>query len=112
MVNGAIEKMRAAGEVKSSLQAHPVLHAPDAVIEAFSGLDAAEIFITSSAELVAGAPPADAVTDEDGHIGVVVGLADGGKCQRCWKILPEVDADADDAICGRCASVVSTMDAA
>jgi isoleucyl-tRNA synthetase len=112
VVNGAIEKMRAAGEVKSSLQAHPVLHAPDAVIEAFSGLDAAEIFITSSAELVAGAPPADAVTDEDGHIGVVVGLADGGKCQRCWKILPEVDADADDAICGRCASVVSTMDAA
>ena len=112
VVNGAIEKLRESGGVKSSLQAHPTLHAPKEVVEAFSGLDAAGIFITSGAELVAGKPPKGAFTDERGEIGVVVDLARGGKCQRCWKVLPEVDDKRDDAVCQRCDSVVAGMDAA
>ena len=103
--------MRAAGEVKSSLQAHPHLYAPQAVIDA-DGLDAADIFITSAATLVAGDAPQDAFTiDEDNSLAAVVGLAEGGKCQRCWKVLPEV-GETEDALCGRCESVVSSMDAA
>ena len=112
VVTGAIEKMRAAGEVKSSLQAHPHLYAPQAVIDAFAGLDAADIFITSAATLVAGDAPQGAFTiDDDTTLAAVVGLAEGGKCQRCWKVLPEVD-ETEDALCGRCESVVSSMDAA
>jgi len=112
VVTGAIEKMRAAGEVKSSLQAHPVLYAPVAVIEAFDGLDAADIFITSAADLVVAPPPAEAFLAEDeALIGVVVNLASGEKCQRCWKILPEVPVE-EDGLCGRCDSVVAAMDAA
>jgi len=95
--------------VKSSLQAHPTLYAPAAVIEAFDGLDAADIFITSSASLKQATPPADArLAEDDETIGVTVALAEGHKCQRCWKILPEVD-DAEDAMCQRCDDVVSTM---
>jgi len=109
VVTGAIEKLRADGVVKSSLQAHPTLYAPAAVIEAFDGLDAADIFITSSASLKQATPPADARLAEDNEtIGVTVALAEGHKCQRCWKILPEVD-DAEDAMCQRCDDVVSTM---
>ncbi|MGC6484280.1 MAG: isoleucine--tRNA ligase [Candidatus Puniceispirillales bacterium] len=112
VVNGAIEKMRAAGEVKSSLLAHPHLYAPDSVIRAFDGLDAADIFITSAVTLEAGDVPAGAFTlDDDQTIGAVIGLAEGGKCQRCWKVLPEVGSE-DEALCGRCETVVSTMDAA
>ena len=112
VVTGAIEKMRAAGEVKSSLQAHPVLYAPAAIIDAFAGLDAADIFITSAADLVAGPPPAEAfLAEDDALIGVVVNLAGGEKCQRCWKILPEVPA-GEDGLCGRCDSVVGSVDAA
>ena len=110
VVTGAIEKLRAEGVVKSSLQAHPTLYAPAGVISAFEGLDAADIFITSSASLVEGTPPKDATLAEDDEmIGVTVALADGEKCQRCWKILPEVSAE-EDAMCKRCEDVTSTMD--
>ena len=110
VVTGAIEKLRAEGVVKSSLQAHPTLYAPAGVISAFDGLDAADIFITSSASLVEATPPKDATLAEDDEmIGVTVALAEGEKCQRCWKILPEVSAE-EDAMCKRCEDVTSTMD--
>jgi len=109
VVTGAIEKLRADGVVKSSLQAHPTLYAPAAVIEAFDGLDAADIFITSSASLKQATPPADArLAEDDETIGVTVALAEGHKCQRCWKILPDVKDD-EDAMCQRCDDVVSAM---
>ena len=28
--------------------------------------------------------------------------ADGEKCQRCWKILPDVGNHKHDGVCGRC----------
>ena len=112
VVNGAIEQLRESGEMKFSLQAYPTLHAPKEVVEAFEGLNAADIFITSGAELIAGKPPKGTFTDENGDIGVEVRPAEGGKCQRCWKILPEVDANDDNAVCARCNAVVSGMDAA
>ena len=112
VVTGAIEKLRAEGVVKSSLQAHPTLYAQEAVIDAFDGLEAADIFITSSATLVKGTPPQEATLAEDDEmIGVTVAIADGGKCQRCWKILPEV-SDEEDALCGRCDDVVAAYEAA
>ena len=111
VVTGAIEKLRAEGTVKSSLQAHPTLYAPQAVIDAFGDLNAADIFITSSANLSASLPPAGAtLAEDDEEIGVVVALAEGEKCQRCWKILPEVTAE-EDAMCGRCEEVVAGLPA-
>jgi isoleucyl-tRNA synthetase len=111
VVNGAIEKKRADGKMKSSLLAHPHLYAPKAVIDAFDGLDAADIFITSAATLVAGEVPKEAVTlDDDPVIGAVVESAEGEKCQRCWKVLPEVGAE-EDSLCGRCENVISAMGA-
>jgi isoleucyl-tRNA synthetase len=114
VVTGAIEKLRAEGDVKSSLQAHPTVYAPAAVIEAFEGLDAAGIFITSKADLVQASPPDDAILGEDDdQIGVTVALAEGQKCGRCWKILPEVEVGADsaedEAICARCQDVVAAL---
>ena len=40
-------------------------------------------------------------------VGVVVDLAEGEKCQRCWKVLPEVGAHQQaEGTCDRCAAVV------
>jgi isoleucyl-tRNA synthetase len=57
--------------------------------------------------LTTDAAPDDAFTLEDvTDVAVVPGGADGAKCERCWKILPEVEAAADP-VCGRCADAVS-----
>ena len=85
---GAIEKLRAEGVVKSSLQAHPTLYAPQAVIDAFAGPVVEDIFITSSATLVVGTPPQDATLAEDDEmIGVTVAIAEGKKCHVVGKFL-------------------------
>ena len=38
---------------------------------------------------------------------IAVRRADGGKCVRCWKIVSELPADNDDAICARCETVLA-----
>jgi isoleucyl-tRNA synthetase len=38
---------------------------------------------------------------------VVIGLAEGEKCQRCWRVLPEVGSvAAHPELCHRCADAV------
>jgi isoleucyl-tRNA synthetase len=40
-------------------------------------------------------------------VAVLVEPAEGGKCERCWQILPEVGSHPDHAtLCDRCADVV------
>ena len=109
VVTGALELARAEKRIGSSLQAHPVVHAAPEYREALAGLDLAEICITSAATLSDAPAPAGAfaLADVPG-VGVVAGLADGQKCQRCWRVLPDVGTDPDHPeICRRCAEVVS-----
>ena len=107
-VNGALEQARENGMIKSSLQACPTLYAPQQVVDAFKGLDAAELFITSGANLVVGTPPSEAhYADEAGAIGVVVELAQGARCDRCWKMQAD-RKHATHALCQRCYDVISS----
>ncbi len=106
VVTGALELERAERRIGASLQAHPVVHVTDDVLALFEGLDSAELFITSAADLVTAPAPDGAFRLADvGDVAVVHGLAAGGKCDRCWKVLPEVAAGSDP-VCGRCAEVV------
>jgi isoleucyl-tRNA synthetase len=108
VVTGALELERASKGIGSSLQAGPTIHATAAHIQAMAGLDLAEIAITSTAALIEGPVPSGAFTlpDVDG-VGVTSGLAAGSKCERCWKVLPEVGTIAGhDGLCGRCADAV------
>ena len=107
VVTGAIELERAAKRIGSSLQAHPTVYAPAVYAEALAGLDLAELSITSSASLRIEPPPEGAFTLPDvADLGVVVGLAEGEKCERCWRVLPEVALPKADHLCARCAEVV------
>ena len=105
-INGALEKARENGMIKSSLQACPTLYAPQQVVDAFKGLDAAELFITSGAQLVADTPPPEAHCT-DGAMGVVVELAQGTRCDRCWKMQAD-RKHATHSLCQRCYDVVSS----
>jgi isoleucyl-tRNA synthetase len=109
VVTGALEIERAEKRIGSSLQAHPEVHvaAPE-LREALDGLDLADIAITSDLSLSDGGAPSGAFTVEEvPGVAVVVGRAEGEKCQRCWKVLPEVGGH-DDApgTCERCADAV------
>jgi len=108
VVTGAIELERAAKRIGSSLQASVTLHADATVEQELAGHDLAEICIVSAAQLSLAAAPdgAFAMADVPG-IAVTVALASGEKCQRCWRVLPEVTTiAAHPDLCGRCADAV------
>lgn len=68
----------------------------DALAEALSGLDLAEIAITSDAKLIRGEGPADTfrLADVPG-VAVVPADAEGTKCARSWKVSPAVGTDPE-----------------
>ena len=96
IVLGAIEPHRASKDIGSSLEAAPQIYVSAEYAEAIKGQDMAEISITSQASITVADVPEDAFTlNSVKGVGVVFTKAEGNKCQRCWKILPEVGSDAD-----------------
>jgi isoleucyl-tRNA synthetase len=97
VVTGALEVERAAKRIGSSLEAAPVVHVTDADLRAaLHGLDLAEICITSQIVVTADPAPADAFRlDDVAEVAVVPARAEGTKCARSWKVLPEVGSDPD-----------------
>jgi len=91
-----LEIERREKRIGSALEAAPIVHiANPALMAAFEGLDAAEVFRTSQASLVAGKGPSGAFRlPEVAHVAVEPAKADGQKCARSWRILPEVGDDA------------------
>ncbi|MBI5164066.1 MAG: isoleucine--tRNA ligase, partial [Magnetospirillum sp.] len=110
VVTGALEVERAAKRIGSSLQANPVLAVDTVHGEAIAGLDMDEICITSGMLVIGGPVPDDAFTLADVvGVGVLPRVAEGDKCQRCWKVLPEVGNFAPATVCGRCADAIDTV---
>lgn len=107
VVTGALEVERSAKRIRSSLQACPVLYVTEEQAALLNGLDMAEICITSDLGLVIGPVPDGAFTVADlPGAGVVPAQAEGDKCPRCWRVLPDVGQHGEDGLCGRCADVV------
>ncbi|WP_135080923.1 isoleucine--tRNA ligase [Terasakiella sp. SH-1] len=105
VVTGALELKRKEKTIGSSLQAAPEVFATADFIDAMNGIDLAEISITSAASLSEGDVPEGSFTMEDvAGVGVVFKEAIGGKCERCWQILPEVSGEG--AICKRCEDAI------
>jgi isoleucyl-tRNA synthetase len=113
-VTGAIEIARAEKRIGSSLQAHPVMHIDSKYRDALDGVDFAEVTITSALTVTEAAAPADAFAmPEVEGVRVVVGLASGTKCERCWKVLDEVGSvPGHGTVCKRCADAVDYFRAA
>ena len=115
VVTGALEIERAEKRIGSSLLAHPKVYVdrPE-LLAALDGVDLAEVCITSGLTLSDAAPPPGAFTIEEvAGVGVEAGRAEGEKCRRCWRVLPEVGGDPQaPEICGRCADAVRHLGAA
>ncbi|MGI8841333.1 MAG: isoleucine--tRNA ligase [Caulobacteraceae bacterium] len=95
VVTGALEIERRAGRIGGALEAAPRVYLADPDMwAAFEGLDAAEVFRVSQAELIAReGPPAAFRLEGVDSIAVESRRAGGQKCARSWRILPEVGSD-------------------
>jgi isoleucyl-tRNA synthetase len=113
VVTGALEVARAAKKIGASLQADPKVYAPAEMLAVVRDLPMDDICITSSITLIEGAPPADAYALPDvPGVGVVVDIASGEKCLRCWKVLPDVGKHKHAGVCERCTDAVDLVQAA
>ncbi len=104
VVTAALEVQRRDKVIGASLEAAPVVHVEDTdVLAALKTVTFEDICITSDISLTADPAPSEAfrLPEVDG-IGVVFEMADGEKCQRCWKILPDVGSHQHAGTCGRC----------
>ncbi len=108
VVLGALEIERSEKRIGSSLQTAPQVFLSRKFAESINGVDLAEISITSGITIKTSNAPTNAFTlPEVEGIAVLPDLADGGKCERCWKVLTEVGTLPDYLdICHRCADVV------
>ncbi|MBX3477785.1 MAG: isoleucine--tRNA ligase [Brevundimonas sp.] len=102
IVNEALETARRDKVIGGALDAWPRVTGPAESLSAFEGLDAAEVFRTSGAELF---PGGEAVTAE-------VRLAEYAKCARSWRRVPDVGSDPDyPDLSARDADAVRWLDA-
>ncbi len=97
VVTGALEIERKEGRIGSSLEAAPKVYVADRELRAaLSGVDLAEIAITSGARLMLGEGPESAFRlDDVKGVAVVFERAQGTKCARSWRILAEVGSDPE-----------------
>ena len=107
IANARIEEARRNGDIAASLQAKIVLTFAVDAPEALRAADWAEIMITSAAETEIAAEPAGAGASAPLRAEPVVEIAPGEKCERCWKVLPEVGGNpAHPGLCRRCCTYV------
>lgn len=111
LVTGALEVERRAKHIGASLEAAPTLWLDPASKTALDRVGLwplkpdmlSEICIVSDLLVqVADAPPSAFQLPELPRVAVSVNLAQGAKCQRCWKILPDVGTHRHPSVCGRC----------
>jgi len=97
VVTGALEIERREKRIGSSLEAAPQVYLADArYVVALEGQDLAEIAITSAVEIRQAEGPAEAFRLEDvPGVSVLPALAQGQRCARSWKVLPDVGSDPD-----------------
>ncbi|MFA6279510.1 MAG: isoleucine--tRNA ligase [Bdellovibrionales bacterium] len=105
VVTGAMEIARAEKKIGSSLQAAATVFIGKEQAALLGGVDMAELCIASNVTLCEKGAPADAfVLSDVPDVGVVVSLAEGEKCERCWQVRGDVNKAC---LCPRCAKVVA-----
>ncbi len=104
VVTAALEIQRTAKVIGASLEAAPVVHVEEQdVLDALKTVAFDDLCITSGIVLTNDPAPAEAFRmGEVPGVAVVFELAEGDKCQRCWKILPDVGTHSHAGVCGRC----------
>ena len=98
-VNAALETARSEKKIGKSLEAAVTLTVPEAEGWLAETPNLADLLIVSQVTVQTGAEAA-----------VEVRKAEGGKCERCWKVLDSVGSDAEHpTLCPRCAAAVRNL---
>ena len=110
VMTGALERARADGMIRASLQARPVVYLDNNAQQLLSAAHWAELAIVSDVEFALTEAPPDAFgLAEVTGVAVQVAVAPGDKCARCWKLLPEVGHhDVHPTLCVRCVDAVDS----
>ncbi|WP_281824169.1 isoleucine--tRNA ligase [Jannaschia rubra] len=108
VVLGALEEARRDKVIGSSLEAAPTVHVDGSTAAILRDVNFDDICIVSGIEVTTDPAPDDAFTLADAPgVAVVFAQATGGKCERCWKILPDVGHHGHDGVCRRCDAALS-----
>jgi len=109
VVTAALEVARRDKVIGASLEAAPVVHVRDEdVLKALGSVPFEDVCITSAITLSGDPIPPEAFRlPEVEGVGVVFQKAEGEKCQRCWKILPDVGTHGHPGVCARCSAALS-----
>ncbi|MCQ9156235.1 isoleucine--tRNA ligase [Acidomonas methanolica] len=122
VITTELEAARRAGLIGSSLEAKVKLPLTERETLLFGDVDWAELAIVSQLEvdILTGAPSIylDDEQDEtlpgapEPHLGPTVAAAPGHRCDRCWRVLPEVGTHGTHpALCLRCVAVIEAQSA-
>ena len=103
VVTGALEIQRTEKVIGASLEAAPTVYVDAETAAILETVSFDDLCITSGIAVSTDTAPAEAFAMDDiAGVAVVFAKADGEKCQRCWKILPDVGAHSHAGVCGRC----------
>ncbi|MEZ5752249.1 MAG: isoleucine--tRNA ligase [Paracoccaceae bacterium] len=108
VVTGALEVERRAKTIGASLEASPTVYLSPELAQIVTNPDTfATLCITSSLTLSGEPAPEGAFAMDDvPGVSVVFHHAEGEKCQRCWKILPDVGTHKHPGTCARCSDAL------
>ncbi|MEW5423087.1 isoleucine--tRNA ligase [Amorphus sp. 3PC139-8] len=97
VILGAIETERREKRIRGSLEAHVTVYVTNPVLyAAVADVELADVSITSQATLShENGPDAAFRLDDTPGVAVVVSHAEGTRCARSWKVLPEVGSAPD-----------------
>ncbi|MCY3880482.1 MAG: isoleucine--tRNA ligase [Rhodobacteraceae bacterium] len=110
VVTAALELQRREKIIGSSLEAAPTVFLADQQdLKVLESVEFADICITSGIQLSLDEAPEHAFSSEETQgVAVAFELAQGEKCRRCWKILPDVGRHSHADLCERCDTVLQT----
>jgi len=109
VVTGALEEQRTAKVIGSSLEAAPTVYlSADFAAIITNSETFADLCITSQITLSQDAAPEGAFVLQDVEgVAVSFAKASGEKCDRCWKVLPDVGTHTHQGVCARCDAALS-----
>ncbi len=108
VVTAALEVKRTEKVIGASLEAAPVVHIEDMkTLDILKEMSFADLCVTSGVVLTSDPIPQEAFClPEVKGVGVVFQKAQGEKCRRCWKILPDVGSHKHPGTCARCSAAL------
>jgi isoleucyl-tRNA synthetase len=119
-VNVEIEKLRQQKVIGTALAAKVPLEPRGALVDLVAGSrdHLPTLFITSQVDVVLPGEATRSVTgpvvhadyaeSEDSGARILVSRADGVKCERCWRYVPDVSqSPTHEGICGRCEAALA-----